>query len=40
MMDSVYSDWRPQRHVCYTENLAALLAASAWNSGFSVLILF
>lgn len=25
MMDSVHSDWRPQRHVCYTENLAASL---------------
>uniref|UniRef100_A0A8C3UHI3 Chromodomain-helicase-DNA-binding protein 4 n=1 Tax=Catharus ustulatus TaxID=91951 RepID=A0A8C3UHI3_CATUS len=34
MMDSVYSDWRPQRHVCYMENLAALLIASAWNSSF------
>lgn len=43
MMDSVHSDWRPRRHVCYTESLATLLAALAWDSSyyfFCFLILF
>lgn len=34
MMDSVHSDWRPRRHVCYTESLATLLAALAWDSSY------
>lgn len=37
-MDSVHSDWRPQRHVCYMENLAVV--ACCLHLEFQVLFWF